>query len=408
MYDLKFTDIGEGLHEAEILQWYVRIGDKVKIDQPILEVQTDKAAVEITSPKSGTIKEIGGEEGDTIHVGDTLIKLELNSTETETKAVGINEVQEESTPTISKPEQRPSKRVLAAPSVRKLARDMGIELSKVKGTAKNGRITKEDVLAFSKRLEDDYKSSSDFEATAANTMEINNRVKVDERIPIRGLRRKISENMVKSAYTIPHVTAMEEIHADELIKLRSRLNDVSTEKLTFLPFLVKVVIEALKRHAIFNAAIDEESQSILLKKEYHIGIATATSKGLIVPVIHHADQKSVEEIAKEIAVLSKKAEDGTLSLKEISGGTFTISSTGANGGLFATPIINYPQSAILGVHAIKEKPVILPSREIGIGHVMGVSLSFDHRIIDGEPAGLFMNKIKSLIENPERLFLSLR
>lgn len=411
MYVLKFTDIGEGLHEAEILKWYVNVGDKVKVDDPIIEVQTDKASVEITSPKSGVIKTRKGEEGDTIYVGDTLVEIEL---ENETSAVQVPadgpKNKQDTTSSIYEKypnlKQSPNaKRIIAAPSVRKLAREMGVDLQEVTGTAKNARITKQDVLNFAKQKTIDVQPVQ--QQTPEPVKQVN-QVEHDEIIPIRGLRKKIYENMVKSKFTIPHTTGMDEIHADRLVQFKEELNRFSSVKITYLPIIVKVVVEALKRNPIFNAAVDEENGHIVLKKQYNIGIATATSKGLVVPVIHHADQKSIEEIAMEIAELSNRAEEGKLSIHEIQGGTFTISNTGMQGGFFATPIINYPEVAILGVHKIVEKPVILPNREIGIGKVMGMSLSFDHRIIDGAHVGMFMNDIKTALEHPEAWIIKAR
>lgn len=417
-FKLIFADIGEGLHEAEILQWFINVGDHVEIDQPIVEVQTDKAAVEITSPKKGLITKRNGEEGDTIYVGDTLVEIELDK---EVMTVNKNNVKED----LSEPQKNNSeesrfpflksssqeKKIIAAPSVRKFARESGINLKDIQGSEKNGRITKQDVLNYMKQM----KSAATLETIDKNSkdlvnepMNLPNKTPENEILPIRGLRKQIYKNMTKSAFTIPHVTGMEEINAERLVHLKSELNKTSTIKITYLPIIVKFVVDVLKRNPIFNATIDEENENIILKKEYNIGIAMATPQGLIVPVIHHADKKSVEEVAIEIAELNDKALKGKLSLSELQGGTFTISSTGANGGFFATPIINYPQVAILGIHSIKEKPVILPNREVGIGYVMGISLSFDHRIIDGEPAGKFMNDLKKYMETPELWFLKAR
>lgn len=414
-FKLIFADIGEGLHEAEILQWFINVGDHVEIDQPIVEVQTDKAAVEITSPKKGLITKRNGEEGDTIYVGDSLVEIELDK---EVTTVNKNNVKVD----ISEPQKKNSeesrfpflksssqeKKIIAAPSVRKFARESGIDLKDIQGSEKNGRITKQDVLNYMKQM----KSAATLETIDKNSkdlvnepMNLPNKTPENEILPIRGLRKQIYKNMTKSAFTIPHVTGMEEINAERLVHLKSELNKTSTIKITYLPIIVKFVVDVLKRNPIFNATIDEENENIILKKEYNIGIAMATPQGLIVPVIHHADKKSVEEVAIEIAELNDKALKGKLSLSELQGGTFTISSTGANGGFFATPIINYPQVAILGIHSIKEKPVILPNREVGIGYVMGISLSFDHRIIDGEPAGKFMNDLKKYMETPELWFL---
>lgn len=417
-FKLIFADIGEGLHEAEILQWFINVGDHVEIDQPIVEVQTDKAAVEITSPKKGLITKRNGEEGDTIYVGDSLVEIELDK---EVTTVNKNNVKED----LSEPQKNNSeesrfpflksslqeKKIIAAPSVRKFARESGIDLKDIQGSEKNGRITKQDVLNYMKQM----KSAATLETIDKNSkdlvnepMNLPNKTPENEILPIRGLRKQIYKNMTKSAFTIPHVTGMEEINAERLVHLKSELNKTSTIKITYLPIIVKFVVDVLKRNPIFNAVIDEENENIILKKEYNIGIAMATPQGLIVPVIHQADKKSVEEVAIEIAELNDKALKGKLSLSELQGGTFTISSTGANGGFFATPIINYPQVAILGIHSIKEKPVILPNREVGIGYVMGISLSFDHRIIDGEPAGKFMNDLKKYMETPELWFLKAR
>jgi pyruvate dehydrogenase E2 component (dihydrolipoamide acetyltransferase) len=411
-FKLTFTDIGEGLHEAEILKWFVKVGDLVEIDQPILEVQTDKAAVEITSPKKGVIIKRNGEEGDTVVVGETLIELQLEGQE---KVAAEKKVQS-SPARESRQTKYPylkaspnEKRIIAAPSIRKFARELGIDLKLVQGSEKNGRITKKDVLSYIESRE----SAAAAEPLIKEPIHIEPRNLPEKKaeseiLPIRGLRKQIYKNMAKSAFTIPHATGMEEIYADHLIQFRAELNKASASKVTYLPIIVKFVADVLKKNPIFNAVIDEENETIVLKKEYNIGIAMATPQGLVVPVIHHADQKSIEEIAGEISELNAKALKGKLSLSEIQGGTFTISSTGANGGFYATPIINYPQVAILGVHSIKEKPVILPNREIGIGNVMGISLSFDHRIIDGEPAGVFMNDLKKYIENPHMWFLKAR
>lgn len=420
MFELKFTDIGEGLVEAEILQWFVNVGDEVAADDPIIEVQTDKAAVEITSPHAGKIVNKYGEIGDIIKVGETIVEIQLSDKKIDDVKIK-SETKEIEKDEASKPTAIPERfshlrkspdepRVIAAPSVRKFARNNDVDLLQVQGSGKNGRITKQDVIDYLENKQSLL--SKPVTDTSIPTVQRSSHSALvsqeDERIPIRGLRRKIYENMVKSAFTIPHVTGMEEVVVDRLVTLRKTINETKGLKLTYLPFIVKMVAEVLKSNPIFNATIDEKNEEIILKKNYHIGIAIATSKGLIVPVIHHADQKSIEEIAVEIKELSEKAEKGKLSLEQLQGGTFTISSTGANGGFFATPIINHPEVAILGVHSIKEKPVILPNREIGIGHVMGFSLSFDHRIIDGEPAGKFMYDLKSYLENPETLLLKMK
>lgn len=414
MYKFNFTDIGEGLHEAEILKWFVDVGDKITIDQPILEVQTDKASVEITSPKSGEIKVKNKEEGDTVHVGETLIEIRLDNVNEKSitfeQAEQTNHREEEvieKFPNLKK--KQSDRRIIAAPSVRKLARDLGVDLVHIQGSEKNGRVIKEDVMKYL----DDKKVSAPNSSQQEPKEIIKSQTiapidKEDKILPIKGLRKKIYQNMTQSAFTIPHATGMDEICVDKLVELRKEINSESSVKITYLPIIVKMLVEVLKKNPIFNASINEEKEEIILKSQYNIGVAIATSQGLIVPVVHGADQKSIEEIALYISELTDKAKEGKLSLAELKGGTFTVSSTGANGGFYATPIINHPEVAILGVHSIKEKPIILPNREVGIGNLMGISLSFDHRIIDGEPAGLFMNDLKRYMENPGKWLLKAR
>lgn len=221
----------------------------------------------------------------------------------------------------------------------------------------------------------------------------------EERIPIVGMRKKIYQNLVQSAFTIPHATGMEEVQVDTLIAYKKKIADQSTAHITYLPIIMKIVAQILRKYPIFNAMIDEKTNEIVLKKDKNLGIAVATTEGLIVPVIKRVDEKTLEEIATELQDVTERARQGNLKIADIAGGTFTISNTGARGGTYATPIINFPQVAILGIHAMKERPVILPDRTIGIGTMMGMSLSFDHRIIDGDVVGLFMNDLKEAIEN---------
>ncbi|PDM39284.1 MULTISPECIES: dihydrolipoamide acetyltransferase family protein [unclassified Geobacillus] len=396
-YEFKLPDIGEGLHEAEIVRWFIQEGDEVSVDQPIAEIQTDKAMVEITTPVAGKVAALAGPEGATVKVGEPLIIVDQQGGGAHAKAV------EE-----SKPEQR-KKRVIAAPSVRKRAREMGVPIEEVEGTGEGGRVTLADLERYVKERESASAAAAPA-LEAAETPAVHKPAVNEERIPIRGLRKKIAEKMVKSAYTAPHVTGMDEIDVTKLVKIRTSLvKQLETEsvKLTYLPFVIKAVTRALKEHPIFNATIDEETNEIVLKKEYHIGIATATKEGLVVPVIKHADQKSIRELAIELAELSEKAHRHTLRVDELQGSTFTITSTGANGGWFATPIINYPEVAILGVHSIKRKPVVIGD-EIVIRDMMGMSLTFDHRVIDGEPAGRFMRTVAQILEHPEQLLLDVR
>lgn len=225
----------------------------------------------------------------------------------------------------------------------------------------------------------------------------------EKRIPITGMRKQIYRNLSKSAFTIPHATSMDEVQVDALIAYKEALKEKSDVHITYLPIIIKMMAQVLEKYPLFNATIDEKSREIVMKPDFNIGIAVATEEGLIVPVIKNIDEKSIVEIASELKELSEKAREGKLVLADITEGTFTISNTGLRGGAYATPIINFPQVAILGIHAMKERPIILPNREIGIGTMMGISLSFDHRIIDGDLVGYFLEELKELIENPEKM-----
>jgi pyruvate dehydrogenase E2 component (dihydrolipoamide acetyltransferase) len=404
-YEFKLPDIGEGLHEAEIIRWLIQEGDEVAADQPIAEIHTDKAMVEITTPLAGKVVALAGPEGATVKVGEALIIVEQQ------EAGSAGQQEPASVVTSAEPAPQRKKRVIAAPSVRKRAREMGIPIEEVEGSGEGGRVTLADLERYVKERESAAAAAAPaLEAAKPPLVDRNDGAVKEERIPIRGLRKKIAEKMVKSAYTAPHVTGMDEVDVTKLVEIRTVLaKQLESEsiKLTYLPFIIKAVTRALQEHPIFNAMVDEETNEIVLKKEYHIGIATATKEGLVVPVIKHADQKSIRELAIEIAELSEKAHRHTLRIDELQGSTFTITSTGAGGGWFATPIINYPEVAILGVHAIKRRPVVIGD-EIVIRDMMGMSLTFDHRVIDGEPAGRFMRTVARILEHPEQLLLDVR
>ncbi|EZP75181.1 hypothetical protein H839_16813 [Parageobacillus genomosp. 1] len=410
-YEFKLPDIGEGLHEAEIIRWLIQEGDEVAADQPIAEIQTDKAMVEITTPVAGKVVALAGPEGATVKVGEALIIVEQQGAGA-VEAGAVHQQEAASMETIAEPAppQR-KKRVIAAPSVRKRAREMGVPIEEVEGSGEGGRVTLADLERYVKERESAAAAAAPaLEAAVPQTVDGQETTAKEERIPIRGLRKKIAEKMVKSAYMAPHVTGMDEVDVTKLVEIRTSLAkqlEAESVKLTYLPFVIKAVTRALQEHPIFNAMVDEETNEIILKKEYHIGIATATKEGLVVPVIKHADQKSIRELAIEIAELSEKAHRHTLRIDELQGSTFTITSTGAGGGWFATPIINYPEVAILGVHAIKRRPVVIGD-EIVIRDMMGMSLTFDHRVIDGEPAGRFMRTVARILEHPEQLLLDVR
>ncbi|KAF6512467.1 dihydrolipoamide acetyltransferase family protein [Geobacillus sp. FSL K6-0789] len=436
IYEFKLPDIGEGLHEAEIIRWLVREGDVVKADQPIAEIQTDKAMVEMTTPVAGKVVALARPEGATVKVGEPLIVVETEAA-VAAEAAPTDHLAQEPASAVHIEAPRPTvgrKRAIAAPSVRKRAREMGVPIDEVEGTGEGGRVTLADLERYIREREAaaSVAEAARREANEAGVLPTGSAsaaggrqesiaswtsiasldavFEEEERIPLRGLRKKIAEKMVKSMYTAPHVTGMDEVDVTKLVEIRKHLaNQLAEEriKLTYLPFIIKAVTRALKQYPMFNAVLDEETNEIVLKKRYHIGIATATKAGLVVPVIRDADQKSIRELAIEIAELSEKAHRQALRLEELQGSTFTITSTGAGGGWFATPIINYPEVAIFGAHAIKRRPVVVGD-EIVIRDMMGMSLTFDHRVIDGEPAGRFMRTVAHYLENPEVLLLDVR
>lgn len=314
------------------------------------------------------------------------------------------------------------KYVLATPSVRKYAREKGVQLANVPGTGKLGRITREDVDRF---IAGGAAAPAQTEAAAAPAVEAPQATGVsqaaaaptvhysaqagelEERVPLKGIRKAIAKAMVKSAYTAPHVTIFDEVDVTELVAMRKEAKPLAEErgvKLTYLPMIVKAVVAGLKKFPELNASIDDEKQEVIYKKYYNIGIATSTDDGLLVPVVKAADSKSIFQIASEISELAKKARDRKASADELKGSTFSITNIGSAGGMFFTPIINYPEVAILGVGRISEKPIV-KNGEVVVGQMLHLSLSFDHRLVDGEPAQRFVNYVKQLLENPTLLVM---
>ncbi|HHW36408.1 MAG TPA: 2-oxo acid dehydrogenase subunit E2 [Bacillales bacterium] len=380
MVEFKLPDIGEGMHEGEIIKWFVKEGELVQQDQPVVEIQTDKVTAELSAPTTGMIAKIFFLEGDTVEVGKTLFTIQT----------------EKEPP----PQAEPSledRRVLATPYVRQLARELSIKVEDVTGTGPAGRITESDVRKFT-------------EVPKPANLEPATLVEKEERIPMKGIRKKIADHMVKSVSIIPHVTHVDELEMDALKALRDQLKMYAEEKnikLTFFPFLIKAIVAALKEFKTLNASIDDHTNEIVLKNYYHIGIATDTPDGLIVPVIKNADKKSILELAEEISSLATRAKEGKLTLTEVTDSTFTISNVGPIGGLYATPIINHPEVAILAFHKMEPRMVVRDSEGV-IRLMMNMSLSFDHRLIDGVTAVKFTNRIKKLLESPNLLFLEMR
>ncbi|PYZ94842.1 2-oxoglutarate dehydrogenase [Salipaludibacillus keqinensis] len=426
MIDFKLPDVGEGMHEGEILKWFVKEGDVVKQDEPVLEVQTDKVNAELTSPVSGQIKKILYLEGEVAEVGSTLFKIEDGSTSSEAASRSSDENE-----TISRQEtgdrgqssiNRGSSgkiKGLATPYVRQLAREMNIRIDDLQGTGPAGRILESDLQSYSKESPSDHhtekkekEESHEPKPKNRSTPETseNSELNREKRIPFNGIRKKIADHMKKSVQIIPHVTHVEEIEMDEMIMIKDELKyyyQNQNIKVTLLPFFIKAVVTALKDFETFNASIDDETNEIILKEYYHIGLATDTKEGLIVPVIKDADKKSLVDIAKEITNLSHKAKNGELKLEEIKGSTFTISNVGPLGSLQATPIINHPEVGILAMHKMKQQNVVRNNESV-IRQMLNVSLSFDHRLNDGATAVRFTNKMKELIENPKLLFMEMK
>jgi 2-oxoglutarate dehydrogenase complex dihydrolipoamide succinyltransferase (E2) component len=401
--DLKLPDIGEGIAEGEILKWLVKEGDKVSEETPLVEVMTDKVNVQIPSPWAGTVTKILAKEGESVKVGQVILVIDSGTGE---QPAGNN-----ATMTASKPStpanqqfQRPlqsvaptAEGVLATPATRKLAREMRVDVTTLRGSGSMGRITEEDV----KKAAGQSRVTTQQAATGGPSVGRPN----EERVPVRGLRKIVAERMAKSIHTTAQVTHVDEADMTELVLLREAFNGSAEKrgvKLTFLPLMIKAVIPALKEFPYVNASLDEQEGEIVLKKSYNIGIATDTENGLVVPVVKDADKKDVFEIAAEIQQLATKARAGQLTLDDVHGSTFTITNQGSVGGLFATPIINYPESAILGTHKISKRPLVRDGK-IEIRDVMYLSLSFDHRILDGAYAARFVNKVIGIIEDPKLL-----
>lgn len=419
MYEFKLPDLAEGLHEAEIRRWLIKPGDTVKLDQPMAEVETDKAVVEIPSPVAARVTAIRVPEGKVAQVGEVLVVFDAPSNASTRTTDKAHTRQEEMPSQATASSQRTGKtRVLAAPAVRKRAFELGIDLERVTPSQANGRVTMEDVLAYAEH-------AATTTTVAPATAQANGATKVahapskastpatseaaEERKPLMGLRRSIAEHMERSWRIVPHASAFDELDGSALIALRQALKPVAEQRgvrLTYMPLLVKLLLPVLKEFPIFNASLDEERREIVYKHVYHIGIAADTPEGLLVPVLRNADQLSVMQIAQELEHLIEGAQKRSLAMKEVSGSTFTLNNVGSFGGGGGIPIINYPEVAILAVGRLQEK-VIAHNGAISTRMAMPLTMSFDHRLIDGALASRFMARFKDLVENPAQLMLDM-
>ncbi len=416
-FNFILPDLGEGITEAEIRKWLVKQGDVVEEHQPVVEIETDKAIVEVPSPKGGTILKITREEGETIKVGEMLLIIgeagekaempqapaEMPKTKERPKSVSVvGELPEEEEvvkppSTVSpKPAQGPTIQVekhgaavLAAPAVRALAKEMGVNLEKVKGSGPGGSITSEDVQ---KAMKQPTKAEEDIAV---------------ERITIRGVRKTISKNLMFAQKTMASVTEMDEADVTDLWNLLAREKKKLDEEgihITFMPFIMKAAQHTLMEFSTFNASVDEQNEEIIVKKFYNIGVAVDTPDGLIVPVFRGVDKKTIRELAVELMDLSGKARARTIRLEDLKGSTFTITNYGTYGATFATPIINYPDVAILGTGTISDKPWVKEGR-VNIRKILPLSLTFDHRVNDGAGAAKFLARLVTYLEDPAAIFI---
>jgi pyruvate dehydrogenase E2 component (dihydrolipoamide acetyltransferase) len=409
-FEFKLPDIGEGIVEGEIVKWLVQVGDALEEDQPMVEVMTDKATVTISSPRAGRVAVLHGKEGELARVHAPLVTLSVE----EDAAPSNGEVRAGAgAPELVPPaslarEVAPlwstsASKVLASPVTRRIAREHGVDLKAVQGTGPSGRVLKTDVLRLVAQEPLAAPASALPVARAIAPLE------GDERIPLKGLRRAIARHMVQSKLTAPHYTFVEELDATELKALRARLNErlraaEETLQLSFLPFIAKALAASLRAHPRVNANFDEVTQELVVRRPVNLGVAVATDEGLIVPVVRDVQHKGLRALAEEIGALAAAARERRVRPEDLSGGTFTVTSLGEAGGLFATPIINHPEVAILGVHRIRPRPVVREG-QIVAREMTYLSLSLDHRVIDGAIGAAFLYEVIRYLEAPELLML---
>jgi len=425
--EFRFPDVGEGIHEGEIVRWLVKEGDRVRPDQPLVEVETDKAVVQIPAPRAGTILHMAVGAGEKIQVGEVLVVIgeagerlvnasppqKSSAAPASVSVVGSLDIATTELPPSSEvapaartaPSAQPP-RVLAIPSVRKLAHDLGIDLTQVTPTGPHGRIRREDVLHAAQQRS--VPPSPPAAPVTPAVLERDQHGPVEYE-PLSALRRTIAQAMVTAATTAVPVTTTDEADVTELVALRERSNAAAAEHsvhVTLLPFLMKAVVAALRQHPKLNASLDEAQHRLILKRYYHLGIATDTSEGLIVPVIKDVDQKNIVTLATDLARITDLARTRRIPLTDLRGGTFTISNYGVIGGIFATPMLYLPEVAILGVGKLLQKPVV-HGGEVVIRIILPLSLTFDHRALDGAEAQRFLNEVITYLSNPARLVLVL-
>lgn len=459
--NVKLPDIGEGVTEGELVKWLVKPGDQVKTDQPVAEVMTDKATVEVPSPFSGTVKELKFKEGDVIPIETVILLLDgEGATAGNGAGAGANTSKASSAsppasataaPSAQTPAQAQAAKpapaangsaksstsqgggsagmdvhppvaaahVLATPATRRLARETGVDINQLQGSGLAGRVTREDVSQSGGQRQRQGQGQSQGQGQVSKAQRpmmdiprpavISQPGAAEERVPIRGIRKKIAENMQMAKHIIPHFTLMEEVRVDELIKTRASAKEHAEKfgvKVTYLPFIMKALIATCREFPMFNASMDDAAGEIVYKKYFNIGFAADTPMGLMVPVVKNADFKTVLQISQEIQQLAGKAREGKLALDDMRGASITVTNIGSVGGVYATPIINHPEVAILGVYKIQDKP-LWTGKEFVRSQVMNFTITCDHRLIDGAVAANFMRSFAGRIENPSQLILDM-
>jgi pyruvate dehydrogenase E2 component (dihydrolipoamide acetyltransferase) len=425
-------DLGEGVHEAELIKWRVSVGDTVQEHQTLAEMETDKALVEVPSPWAGVIQSLNGSEGEIINVGSILVKYDVGNakeksgtTETNTPpdtGCVVGAVDDNMSVPASFVRTAPgvtpsiSTRASATPAVRRIAKEKNIDINAVTPTGRGGRVTASDIESHIapepiSNVENSTVEKSFIEKTPTETSPLATRVSVpqegvSERIPFRGIRRKIAEALTNSLQKAAHFQVIDEADVTQLDKKRKALSELMGRKLSLLPFLMSAVTKALKKHPAMNSTVDDFVEEILLHSNVHLGCAVDTDNGLMVPVIKNADKLSPIQLADETARLAKACRDRSIPREELSGGTFTISNVGSYGGMFATPIINYPEVGILAVGRSKER-VLTKEGAFYAGVVLPLSLSCNHCVVDGAEGARFLRTICDLLENPEELIPSI-
>jgi pyruvate dehydrogenase E2 component (dihydrolipoamide acetyltransferase) len=440
--NVKLPDIGEGVTEGEMVKWLVKVGDTVKADQPIAEVMTDKATVEVPSPYAGVVKELKVKEGDVVPIESTLLVLEAGgapaaaqpakaahvaaapsqaAAPSKTSVVPVAVSAAPSAPAKANPAAMGSgggvavfppaaeSRVLATPSTRRFAREANVDINILSGTGLAGRVTREDVMKAKGGVGAVAAGQPSFTSGAPKMAYHSSQPGGEERVALRGVRRKIAEQMQMTKQVVPHFTIMDEANVSELVRLRTQSKEAAEKqgvKVTYLPFIMKALVSTLREFPMFNASIDDQAGEIVYKKYFNIGFAADTPNGLFVPVIKNADQKTVLEISREINELAKKAREGKLALDEMKGATITITNIGSVGGTYATPIINHPEVAIIGMYKIDWKPVYKEGTFVPT-QVMNFTATCDHRLIDGAVAANFLKAFLKRIENVGQLVLEM-